>query len=233
MSESLANDLLKTLSFTKAATQSDTDPFEFVLSDETVDRAGDIVRAKGWHLDDFEKNPVALYGHDHKDVIGRWENVRVIGKQLIGKLVLATTERGQEIKALIEQGILKAVSVGFQVMEYEPISKDQPWKGLDIKKAALHEVSVVAVPANPNALLLAKAQLSSEQAQDFMKSLYGRSESTDTLNAEIDALIKEGVLMRVQPVESDEPEATPESKTPRMDALRERMKTLGIEMENI
>jgi HK97 family phage prohead protease len=228
MSEALANDLLKSLSFTKAATQSDSDPFEFVLSDETIDRAGDIVRAKGWHLEDFEKNPVALYGHDHKDVIGRWENVRVTGKQLIGNLVLAATERGNEIKALIEQGILKAVSVGFQVLEYEPINKDQPWKGLDIKKAALHEVSVVAVPANPNALMLAKAQLAPETST--FESLF-KAESTDSLNAEIDTLIKSGVSVCVETVESDEPEEVRESNTPRMDALRERIKNLGIDTE--
>ena len=144
----------------KAGVQSDSDPFEFVLSDETVDRHGDIVRASGWDLKGFRKNPIALFGHAHDQILGVWKNVRVEGKRLIGRLQLAeegTSALVDTTRRLIEQRILRAVSVGFQALEYEARNADAPWKGIDIKQAALHEVSVVAVPANPNALALAKA----------------------------------------------------------------------------
>ena len=36
---------------------------EFVLSDETPDRMGDVIMADGWDLTDFRKNPIALFGH--------------------------------------------------------------------------------------------------------------------------------------------------------------------------
>ena len=36
---------------------------EFVLSDETPDRLGDIIMAAGWDLSAFQKNPIALFGH--------------------------------------------------------------------------------------------------------------------------------------------------------------------------
>ena len=36
---------------------------EFVLSDESVDRMGDIISAAGWDLKNFQKNPIALFGH--------------------------------------------------------------------------------------------------------------------------------------------------------------------------
>jgi hypothetical protein len=39
------------------------DGLDFVLSDATVDRYGDIIDAKGWDLTNFKKNPIALFGH--------------------------------------------------------------------------------------------------------------------------------------------------------------------------
>jgi HK97 family phage prohead protease len=151
---------------TKAGQQSADDPMTFILSDETVDRVGDVIRASGWDLRNFKKNPVALFGHDHSFPIGEWKNVRVVGKQLLGTLKLAsegTSARIDEIRSLLEQRILKAVSVGFSIKDYEPMDKSEPYGGWDIKKAELHETSVVSVPANPSAVLLAKSMgISSE-----------------------------------------------------------------------
>ena len=42
-----------------------SDDLEFVLSDATPDRYGDVVEAKGWELSWFRKNPIALFGHDN------------------------------------------------------------------------------------------------------------------------------------------------------------------------
>ena len=139
---------------TKGA-QSADDPFEFVMSDESVDRVGDVIRANGWDLTDFNKNPVALWGHDHQKPIGTWENVRVVGKRLVGRLKLAKAGTSAEIdtiRSLIEQRILKAVSVGFQPIEAKPMEK-----GYEFIKSKLHECSLVSIPANANALAIAKS----------------------------------------------------------------------------
>lgn len=144
----------------KVGTQSADDPFTFVMSDETVDRVGDVIRATGWQLGNFRKNPIALFGHNSGFPIGTWKNVRVEGKRLLGELKLAaegTSARIDEIRRLIEQRILKAVSVGFSIKDYEPINEKEPYGGWEIKKAELHETSVVSVPANPSAVLLAKS----------------------------------------------------------------------------
>ena len=134
----------------------DKDPFEFVLSDETTDRVGDVIRASAWDLKDFRKNPIALFGHKHENIIGVWRNVRVVGKQLLGELKLAeegTSELVDTVRSLVTQGILKTVSVGFRPLEGKPRVKDEPWDGYEYTKASLHEVSLVAVPCNPNAEL--------------------------------------------------------------------------------
>lgn len=139
-------------------TQSQDDPFEFIMSDESVDRVGDVIRASGWDLTDFQKNPVALLGHDHSKPIGVWENVRVTGNKLMGRLKLAkqgTSAEIDTIRSLVEQRILRAVSVGFQPVEAKPMKEKAG--GYEYIKQKLHECSLVAVPANANALAIAKS----------------------------------------------------------------------------
>jgi HK97 family phage prohead protease len=136
------------------------DGLEFVLSDSTVDRYGDIVEASGWVLTNFKKNPIALFGHSSGFPIGNWANLRIEGGKLIGRLVLAakgTSDRIDELRSLIEQGILRAVSVGFRPIESDPIDPKQPWGAQRYKKQELLECSLVSVPANPAALQLAKS----------------------------------------------------------------------------
>lgn len=129
--------------------------FDFVLSDGSLDRHGTRINPKGWQLDQFRKNPVALFGHDKSFPIGTWTNVRIEGNQLVGRLVPAakgTSERIDEITSLIDQGILRATSAGFAVLEM-----GKPGKSIyDFEKQVLHEASIVAVPSNTNALAFAR-----------------------------------------------------------------------------
>lgn len=144
---------------------------EFVLSDDTPDRYGDVVEAKGWDLSWFKKNPIALFGHDNSFPIGVWENVRVEGGKLIGRLKFAeagTSARIDELRSLVQQKILRAVSVGFKPVESEPNGK----RGLRFLRQELLETSLVSVPANPAALAVAK---SLNLSDDTMKLAFGEN----------------------------------------------------------
>jgi HK97 family phage prohead protease len=132
----------------------------FVLSDESVDRMGDVISASGWDLANFNKNPIALFGHQSSFPIGKWSDVRVDGNALKGTLVLApegTSARIDEIRRLIEADILRAVSVGFSVIERAP-RKDANggYAGEHFLRQELLETSLVSIPANANALAVAK-----------------------------------------------------------------------------
>jgi len=145
----------------KAAASAVGPDLEFVLSDETVDRYGDKVMATGWVLANFRKNAIALFGHDSHFPIGTWKNVRVEGGKLLGKLEFAaegTSARIDELRRLVEQGVLRAVSVGFRPLEDEPMDEKNPYAGRRYTRQELVECSVVSVPANPAALAKA-AQL--------------------------------------------------------------------------
>jgi HK97 family phage prohead protease/HK97 family phage major capsid protein len=139
---------------------------EFVLSDATVDRYGDSIVASGWDLTSFKKNPIALFAHSHDYPIGTWTNLRVEGEKLIGKLKLAergTSARIDELIGLVEQGILRAVSVGFMPKKSEPMNPDKPYAGQKYLKQELLETSLVSVPANPSALAIAKSINTSDE----------------------------------------------------------------------
>ena len=131
---------------------------EFVLSDATPDRMGDIIEQNGWDLGNFTKNPVALFNHRSDFPIGKWTNLRVIDGKLRGYLQLAkkgTSARINEIISLVEQNILRAVSVGFVPKTSEPITKNG--SGMRFNTSELVETSLVSIPANPNALAIAKS----------------------------------------------------------------------------
>ena len=51
---------------------------EFILSDASPDRMGDVIDADGWNLDNFKNNPVALFNHNSNFPIGKWTNLRVV-----------------------------------------------------------------------------------------------------------------------------------------------------------
>ncbi len=141
-------------------TLAEREGLDFVLSDDTLDRYGDVIDAKGWDLRNFKKNPIALFGHSGSFPIGTWTNIRVEGSKLIATLKLAakgTSDRIDELINLVEQGILRAVSVGFRPLESEPIDPKKPYGGQRYTKQELLETSLVSVPANPSALALAKS----------------------------------------------------------------------------
>lgn len=131
------------------------DPLEYVMSDGTVDRMGDVLEPEGWQLDNFRKNPIALFGHDSRFPIGTWRDVGVRAGRLTGWLDLMDpiTDRLREIHAAVKAGVLRAVSVGFQSESMEPLKSG----GIRFLEAELVECSLVSVPANPNALAVAKA----------------------------------------------------------------------------
>jgi HK97 family phage major capsid protein/HK97 family phage prohead protease len=171
----------------KDATASGGD-LEYVLSTDRKDLVGDIIEASGWELTDFYENPIALFGHQSSFIIGNWSDVRVEGGKLLGKLNLAkrgTSERINELISLVEQKILRAVSVGFRAIEAEPLDPKKPNNGTRYTRQKLIEGSIVAVPANPDALQVAKSlNISKETLSLAFDSLKISPATIDLVSAE-------------------------------------------------
>lgn len=149
----------KQLSTQVKAIDDDNRRITFVMSTETVDRDGDVIRQDGWDLEGFKKNPVFLVFHDQRQFpIGKVETIGVESDRLIGTVKFAdrgTYETADIAYELYKQGIMNAVSVSFAAKEYEPMDGG----GLEIKSQELFELSAVPVPANPEAVAVASKAL--------------------------------------------------------------------------
>jgi len=159
---------------------------EFILSDATPDRFGDIVQVEGWEFSNFTKNPVALFSHRADFPIGTWTGIKVHDKALRGSLILAPkgiSPRIDEIRGLVEAGILRAVSVGFKPLASHPVdtTKNDPFGfGPQVfTKSELVEVSLVAIPANPNALAVAKSLNISAATRSLVFAEHGNQKTRD------------------------------------------------------
>jgi hypothetical protein len=125
---------------------------EFVISDETFNSHGCSILTSGIDLKRFRKNPVMYYNHNYGShgVIGKWDNLRVQGKQLIATPVFDTNdETGAKISQKVENGFIKAASIGVSDCIFETI-QGKEW----IVSCTLFECSVCDIPSNENALIL-------------------------------------------------------------------------------
>jgi len=137
------------------------EPDEFVMSDGSIDRMGDVVEPAGWQLDRLKSDPLVLFNHDRNQIVGKWTDVRVKGGQLVGRIQWATSDKwpmAHYIRDLVREGILRTVSVGFRPVEKQPLTKEanKDFGPFRFTKSELLECSLVSVPANPNALAVAR-----------------------------------------------------------------------------
>lgn len=139
---------------------------QYTMSDETVDRYGDIVKADGANLANYKKNAVIMTFHDYKQFpvgacIKVWidkEAKAVKGWVLIVDGQVDPTGISDTAFRFASSGYMKAGSVGFMPEEtYRPTTEEKTSLGMGeyglvFKKWELMEFSLCGVPANPNAV---------------------------------------------------------------------------------
>ena len=151
---------------------------DFVASDDTLDRYGEILVPAGWRLDNYRRNPVFQNAHQYGDIIF------TLGKALITEVraghpdsphaALRNPHLYQRIEFAVEANpmariayalyrgrFLNAVSVGFIPLRWEddaPSSSSSSSSSDPVLRRYLEqellEVSAVGIPANPAALQL-------------------------------------------------------------------------------
>lgn len=173
--------------------------FMAVASSGTTDRHGEIISPEGWDLKNFKKNPVLLWSHDHlTPAIGKATKIWLEGEASKAKLMFKgvfqeITDEGKAAKALVEEGILKTFSVGFLPSEMD---------GNTYTKQELLEISLVNVPANPDAMMLAYKTLSEKGFKKktienlgipiaVLDRIDEMDKSIIRLNDKVDTLVKE------------------------------------------
>lgn len=138
----------------------------FIASDETIDRYNSIIRADGWQVENYMKNPVMLWCHESWGLpIAKGEKVWTDKKS---KTLMARGEFPPESEGLdfanmvykmYQLDMLRAVSVGFKPLKVSEVTEDDAKEagfekgyGVIYEEQELFEFSAVPVPGNPNAL---------------------------------------------------------------------------------
>ena len=156
-----------------ATEELDEDLFAIRVSDETIDRYGEIIAASGWKLDNYRRNPVVQNCHQYGDItftIARAIDTYIAKNQLCQVWQFATKANplAKIARDLYRGGFLRAASVGFVPIRWEdnpkgtatvPVASERvsrsesAWRRRYLEQELI-EVSAVSIPANPNALAL-------------------------------------------------------------------------------
>ncbi len=137
----------------------------FRASTPALDRHGTIVRTEGIDTTNFKNNPIFLWAHDGYDwpelenVIGTVENWEQDEKRFDIDAAFAppsVNPKGEMALRMVRGKFLRAVSIGFYAKDagYEIVEDHEVYV---YRKSELLEVSLVPIPANPEALVIANA----------------------------------------------------------------------------
>lgn len=111
------------------------------------DRVGDVM-TKG-ALTAPQQLPM-LWSHDQSEVIGVWSEIKDTGQgvEVKGRLLVDEIPKAKEVHALIKSKAVNGLSIGFETKDSKRTAK-----GRTITKANLLEISIVAVPCHPDAMI--------------------------------------------------------------------------------
>lgn len=95
-----------------------------------------------------------LLNHNPAHILGKWENIRVEGTQLLADAVFDEKDpEAVKMYEKVEQGMLNCVSIGFQILE-AVLGVEGFENNPVVIKCTLKEASLTPVPANEGALRL-------------------------------------------------------------------------------
>jgi HK97 family phage prohead protease len=190
-----------------------------VGSTADMDRDRESISCEAWDLKNFKKNPVILPQHDYRQpAIGKATSVKVKDGQLTFKIQFpdeGINPVADIYRKLYKGGFMNASSVGFIPKKWEDGdgTKNSPFR--TYTEVELLELSLVSVPANPNALAGEKGIQAAVKkgvlTGDDVKALIKYAEEAFKKEGEEDEQAK--IDGNVFPVEKPEPEPVKEEST--------------------
>lgn len=147
------------------ASEKDKPDCMAVMASAAMNRNNWRLKLDGCRMQNFQQNPVVLWAH-RQDLppIGQAKNARVQGDQMQCGVKFDEAPFAQEIKRMYQQGILRAWSVAYQVLQFAPIVDAQGiTQGYDILEWELFELSAIPVGADATALTQALRSATDEK----------------------------------------------------------------------
>jgi len=130
----------------------------FVISTENPDRDKDVIHVDGWRFENFNKNPVVLFGHNYRGLpVAVGSPPTVEGFKVLSNADFAASRVdafAETVRQYVKAKVLRACSVGFDPMKW---MYNEERRGYDFVEHELLEWSIVPVPANAECIQLAKS----------------------------------------------------------------------------
>ncbi len=133
---------------------------EVVMSTAALARDGHVLLPQGCQLRNYLANPIALWSHDPDQPVGNAENILVEAGQITARAIFAPagiSAKADEVCGLVKAAVIRAVSIGFDIIDSEPLDPKRPRGGQRITKWELLELSFVSVPADVGAVVAARS----------------------------------------------------------------------------
>lgn len=136
------------------------------------DAYGDVI-ATGAYTESLTEHkakgtmPKLFWQHNSREPIGKWLDAKEDdhGLLMTGKLNMGV-QRGREAHALLKEGDIDGLSIGYNIKEYSVDTETHVWT---LQKLDLVEVSIVSVGANENAVV--QSVKAAKAAHDLMEKL--------------------------------------------------------------
>lgn len=136
------------------------------------DAYGDII-VPGAFADTLQKNGYGgngikmLWQHDSREPVGVWLSLSEEKKGLKVQGQIATkTTRGSDAYELMKIGAINAMSIGYNVGEYEIVKGKSGEQIRMLKSIDLFEISLVTFPANTNAIVTGVKDITMDDISD-------------------------------------------------------------------
>lgn len=131
---------------------------------DNVDRGGDVIKKGAFNKTISENggSVIMVANHDQNKPIGRVTEMKEDATGLLFKGYLSKTDRAQEYKQLMKDGVVDSFSIGYAVVKGDRNEHG----GRDLAELKLFEISPVAIPMNPEAKLLEVKNISQDDVVD-------------------------------------------------------------------
>ncbi len=156
---------------------------EVIISTSALARDGHILEPAGCELTNYRTNPIVLWQHNPDVPVGRAADLVIEGDRIRAHVTFAPTgisPKADEVRGLVKNGIVSGVSVGFDVLDSEPLDPKKPYGGQRFTKWELLECSFCSVPADPGAAVTARTQTRENKTMTTTQTRAGKKLSATT-----------------------------------------------------
>lgn len=185
-----------------------------IASTPRQDRDNDMMEMKGVK---FALPIPLLWQHNHNNPIGEVNSAEVTDEGILITATIAKIDEEGALKSRIDEawqsiksGLVKCLSIGFRPLEYNYIEDSY---GLHIKEWEWYELSVVTVPANPDAVITSAKQIKKAFSEAQKKEVDVTINEHNPENSQADDKVAELVRQQVENALQDpKPDPIPDTE---------------------